>query len=116
MEVTLVAVALVASILSAIVGMAGGILLLSVMLLYFEPLIAIPLHGVIQLVSNGSRSFIQRRFVAWELVWSYGVLLLPMGVLGLLAARALAPELVKLLIGVFVLMAPLSSAATLTLP
>ena len=48
----LCAAALAASILSGIVGMAGGIVLLTIMLLYFEPLIAIPLHGVIQLVSN----------------------------------------------------------------
>ena len=45
------------SILSAVVGMAGGITLLAVMLLFLEPLAAIPLHGVIQLVSNSSRAW-----------------------------------------------------------
>ena len=55
------AVALATSVLSAVVGMAGGITLLSVMLLFLEPLAAIPLHGVIQLVSNSSRAVIQRR-------------------------------------------------------
>lgn len=39
----LFAAAFATSILSAIVGMAGGITLLSVMLLYLEPLIAIPI-------------------------------------------------------------------------
>ena len=48
--------ALATSMLSAIVGMAGGIILLSVMLLFLDPLVAIPLHGVIQLISNGSRT------------------------------------------------------------
>ena len=51
--------ALATSMLSAVVGMAGGITLLSVMLLFMEPLVAIPLHGVVQLVSNGSRTVIQ---------------------------------------------------------
>ncbi len=101
----LCAAALAASILSGIVGMAGGIVLLTIMLLYFEPLIAIPLHGVIQLVSNGSRAVIQRAHVKWDLVWRYAVLLLPMAYVGLSVARLLTPELAKTLIGLFVLLA-----------
>ena len=57
----LVLVAVATSALSAVVGMAGGITLLAIMLLYMEPLVAIPLHAVVQLVSNGSRSLIHRR-------------------------------------------------------
>ena len=102
---TLAAVALATSILSAIVGMAGGITLLSVMLLYFDPLVAIPLHGVIQLVSNGSRAFIQRRHVEVGITWRYALPLLPMGFLGLAIAQALPPAGLKVLIGVFVLVA-----------
>ena len=52
----LTATAIATAILSAIVGMAGGIVLLTVMLLFFEPIVAIPLHGLVQLVSNGSRN------------------------------------------------------------
>ena len=44
--------------------MAGGIILLSVMVLFFEPITAIALHGLIQLVSNASRVAIQRHHVA----------------------------------------------------
>ena len=47
--------ALATSILSAVVGMAGGITLLSVMLLFLDPLVAIPLHGAVQLVSNARK-------------------------------------------------------------
>lgn len=97
--------ALAASMLSAIVGMAGGIILLSVMLLFLDPLVAIPLHGVIQLVSNGSRTFIQREHVRWSIIGSYGVLLLPMSIVGLHIARALSPPVARLVIGVFVLVA-----------
>ena len=43
----LTAVALATSVLSAVVGMAGGIVLLSVMLLFLDPLVAIPLHAVV---------------------------------------------------------------------
>lgn len=101
----LCAAAFAAATLSAIIGMAGGIVLLTIMLLYFEPLVAIPLHGVIQLVSNSSRTFIQRAHVEWSLVWRYALLLLPMAYIGLFVARALSPQLGKALIGVFVLLA-----------
>jgi len=97
--------AVLTAILSAVVGMAGGIVLLSVMLLFLDPLEAIPLHGAIQLVSNGSRSWIQRSHVRWEIFWPYAVPLLPAGLLGLMIAERLPPSLTRTLIGVFVLVA-----------
>jgi len=106
-------VALATSMLSAIVGMAGGFILLSVMLLYLDPLVAIPLHGVIQLVSNGSRTLVQRAHVRWSIIGSLAVLLLPMSVVGLHIARALSPPVARLLIGVFVLAATWTPALLL---
>jgi uncharacterized membrane protein YfcA len=97
--------ALLTSMLSAIVGMAGGITLLTCMLLLMDPLDAIPIHGVIQLVSNSSRAMIQRRHVRWDIIGRYCVLLLPAGFLGLAVARQLPPAGVKALIGTFVLIA-----------
>ncbi len=93
------------SILSAIVGMAGGITLLAVMLLFFEPLVAIPLHGVIQLASNGSRTVIQRSHVRWDILLRFGALLLPMGWIGLQIAQELPPSALRAAIGAFVLLA-----------
>jgi len=97
--------ALVTAVLSAVVGMAGGIVLLSVMLLYLEPLVAIPLHGVVQLLSNGSRTLVQRRHVRWDVTGRYALLLLPAGVAGLAVARSLPPDVLRAAIGVFVLLA-----------
>jgi len=59
--VLLCAAAFATAVLSAVVGMAGGITLLAAMLLWLPPLVVIPLHGVIQLASNGSRTWFQRR-------------------------------------------------------
>lgn len=103
--VILCGVALATSILSAVVGMAGGIVLLSVMLLFLPPLVAIPLHGVIQLVSNGSRAWIQRRHVETRILGYYAVLLLPFAFAGLVIARSLEPPVTRALIGAFVLVA-----------
>ncbi|MCP3987422.1 MAG: sulfite exporter TauE/SafE family protein [bacterium] len=99
------AVAFATAVLSAVVGMAGGITLLGVMLLFLPPLVAIPLHGTIQLVSNGSRTWIQRSHVDRGILLRFGLLLLPMGVLGIAVAQELPEALVRAGIGVFVLTA-----------
>ena len=93
------------SVLSAVVGMAGGITLLAVMLLFLDPLVVIPVHGAIQLVSNSSRAVIQRDHLRWDIIARYGALLLPMGFVGLLLVRQLPPEATKAIIGAFVLLA-----------
>jgi uncharacterized membrane protein YfcA len=101
----LAAAAFATSILSAVVGMAGGITLLAVMLLFLEPLVAIPLHGVIQLVSNSSRTVIQRRFLDLRILLHYSLLLVPMGWVGLHLANALPAPATRVIIGIFVLIA-----------
>jgi uncharacterized membrane protein YfcA len=75
------------------------------MLLFLPPLVAIPIHGAVQLVANGSRSFTQRRHLRWDIIWRYAILLLPMGFVGLAIAERLPADLSKTLIGVFVLVA-----------
>lgn len=109
----LTVVAFSTAVLSAVVGMAGGIVLLSVMLLFYDPLVAIPLHGLVQLVSNGSRTWIQRRHVDWGIAGRYAVLLVPMGFVGLAIAQALPPAVTRVLIGVFVLLATWAPALLL---
>ena len=109
----LTGVAFLTGMLSAIVGMAGGITLLSVMLLFQDPLVAIPLHGAVQLVSNASRTWIQREHVDRTIVVWSSLLLLPMGFAGIAVAKQLAPELARALIGVFVLAATWAPGALL---
>ena len=109
----LAAAALATSVLSAIVGMAGGITLLAVMLLFLEPLTAIPLHGAVQLVSNSSRAVIQRRHLRWDIVALYALPLLPLGFAGLALARELPPDATKGAIGIFVLLATWAPGALL---
>jgi uncharacterized membrane protein YfcA len=101
----LVVAAFLTAVLSAIVGMAGGITLLAVMLLFLDPLVAIPLHGVVQLVANGSRSWIQRSHVRIDIAWRYALPLIPMGFAGLALAENLPPEVLRASIGIFVLAA-----------
>jgi uncharacterized membrane protein YfcA len=102
----LVAVGLAAfatSILSALAGLGGGIILLAVIVQFFAPAVAIPIHGGIQLVSNGSRAAILRSNINWSAVGWSAVLLFPASLLGVAVATSLPESLVRLAIGLFVL-------------
>lgn len=59
----LTAAALLTSALSAVVGMGGGIALLAVMAALLPATVVVPLHGVVQLFSNGTRAFVMWREV-----------------------------------------------------
>ncbi len=90
--------------LTAVAGLGGGILLLTVMVTVMEPGVAIPVHGVIQLASNGSRTVILRRDVDWPVVGRFAVLLVPAGVLGFLAADQLPVTAGRIAIAVLALL------------
>ena len=53
-------IAMLTSTISGITGMGGGILLLSFMASAFPAQSIIPMHGIIQLISNSSRAFLIR--------------------------------------------------------
>lgn len=59
------------SFLSGIFGMAGGMILLGVLLLYMDVVPAMMLFGVIQGAANGWRALLWRQHVAWGIVARY---------------------------------------------
>lgn len=61
------------SFLSGIFGMAGGLVLLGVLLIFFDVAPAQILFGVTQTASNGWRSILWRAHVDWGIVWRYVV-------------------------------------------
>ena len=90
---------------SAVLGMAGGIMLLAVMLLFMDPIVAIPIHALVQLTSNSSRTVIHARSVRRDLLFPYVLLLLPAGALTLPLVQQAPADALRLGIGVFVLIA-----------
>jgi uncharacterized membrane protein YfcA len=90
---------------SAVLGMAGGIMLLAVMLLFLEPAAAIPVHALVQLTSNSSRSLIHARAVRRDLLLPFAVLVLPAGFITLPVAQHAPAEGLRFAIGLFVLIA-----------
>lgn len=58
---------IVTSIISAVVGMAGGVTLLSIMALFLPWQQLVPIHGIAQLTSNSSRAFYLRQYIVWRI-------------------------------------------------
>jgi len=61
------------SFMSGIFGMAGGIVLLGILLLMMPLAAAMVLHGATQFTANGWRAFIWRGEIAWRIVAWYAV-------------------------------------------
>jgi uncharacterized protein len=59
------------SFISAVFGMAGGMILLGVLLLYFDVATAMVLFSIIQLATNGWRTVHYRKYVLWRIFWWY---------------------------------------------
>src|SRR6187455_1913027 len=62
---------LLSSFVSAVFGMAGGMVLLGVLLLYFDVTTGMVLFSIIQLATNGWRAIHYRQFVLWRIFWWY---------------------------------------------
>lgn len=58
---------------SAILGMAGGVTLLGVMTALLPAPVVVPLHGIVQLASNWTRTWAFRKHVRWPIFFAFMV-------------------------------------------
>lgn len=65
--------ALVTATVSGVLGMAGGLLLMGLLLLVLPVAVAFVVHGLLQLVSNGWRAYLHRRHVRWRVIGWYAL-------------------------------------------
>ena len=71
-QIILIIASLITSSISAVIGIGGGIILLGIMaILIPEGYMVIALHGIIQMVSNGSRNFVFRDYLKKNLIREY---------------------------------------------
>jgi len=68
--------ALVTSGISAVLGMAGGVTLISLMAVLLPAAHVVPLHGAIQVASNSTRTIAMWKYVRWRFVFAYAPLML----------------------------------------
>lgn len=90
---------LLTAVLSGVLGMAGGLILMAILVSTVSVSAAMVLHGAVQSMSNGSRTWFLRRHVQWRILPPYlaGALLAVAG----FAAITLVPDagVVLLLVG-----------------
>ena len=115
-SIFLIIAAFITSSISAVLGMGGGIILLGIMSLIIpEGYMAVALHGIVQLISNLTRSFVFRHHIRKDIISQY----LPGAMLGLSlasliiitlisffqvdSAKGIKIDFLKPLIGIFIL-------------
>lgn len=67
----LTAAVLATSFLSGIFGMAGGMILMGILLSFLPLTAAMVLHGLTQMASNGWRAWLWRSHIRWGIVYRY---------------------------------------------
>ncbi|MEM6488314.1 MAG: sulfite exporter TauE/SafE family protein [Pseudomonadota bacterium] len=99
----LVAVSALTSMMTAVLGIGGGVTLLAVMASLMPPAALIPVHGVVQAGSNAGRAVLMLREAALPVILPFAL----GGAVGALAGGALSVELpaavLQLVIGGFIL-------------
>lgn len=70
--VILIAV-LVTAFISGIFGMAGGLILMGVLAAMLPVATAMVVHGAVQMVSNGYRAFLWRKYIDWRVFGRYTI-------------------------------------------
>ena len=119
MYVLIIISALATSLLSGLVGMAGGVVLMAVLVNILPVSSAMVLHGITQFTANGSRTLILRKHLMWRLLPGY-IMGAGVAVAGF-STLLFVPEasVVLILVGLFPWLArlqPKSSALNITRP
>lgn len=93
----------VTSMITASLGAGGGVLLLVLMAMWIPPAAIIPVHGMIQLGSNGGRAVLTWRHTNWRAIAAFAPGVLAGAALGAWLLVDLPAHLWQLTIGLFVL-------------
>src|SRR5690606_15519176 len=91
------------SVIAAALGLGGGLLVLATMTLVLPPTVLIPIHGVVQIGSNGFRAILMRRELLYHLAPAFIIGTLIGSWIGGYVVFALETWVLQLILGLFVL-------------
>jgi len=94
-----VCMAFVTATLSGVFGMAGGLVLMGALAFVLPVQAAFVTHGMLQLVANGWRAVLHRRFVRWDIVGWYALASLTAGLIVALLSFTPSKPVLFLLLG-----------------
>lgn len=67
----LIAAAFLSASLTAVLGLGGGMLLISIMSVFLPPAAVVPIHGVVQFASNASRGAFSPKDIRRDILWPF---------------------------------------------
>ena len=92
------------SLLTAITGVGGGMILIGIMPFFVPAIAIIPTHAVTQLASNATRAWFDRKNIDLKYFWQYVAgSIVGMLIFGILI-RFISLELIPLFIGIYILL------------
>lgn len=92
------------AVLTSLTGLAGGVLLISILSSLLPLGQAIALHGLLQMISNGSRVVIFFKHINWAISLRFCLAIIPGCFLGVRLFEIFDPALLKLLIACSILL------------
>ena len=98
-------ISFVGSVIAAALGLGGGLLVLATMTLFLPPAVVIPIHGIVQIGSNGFRSVLLRREILYRIAPAFIIGTLVGSYIGGQTVFALENWILQLILGLFVLYA-----------
>lgn len=93
------------SVITGMMGMAGGVLFLGILASFVETTYIVPIYAAVMIVSTGSRSILFRRHINWKIASRYIMGLLPGAFLGIYVFQLLPKDIIKLSMGIFIMVA-----------
>ena len=99
----LVGLAFLTSLLTAVAGIGGGVVMLAAMASLLPPGAVIPLHAMVQLGSNAGRTLVMRRWIDRPRLWPFLLGSVAGIALGGSLAINLSGDVLRLVLGLFIL-------------
>lgn len=93
----------ICSIITGMMGMAGGVLFLGILASFVETTYVVPIYAVVMIVSSASRCILFYQYINWRIVFRYIIGLLPGALLGIFIFQLLPKDIIKLSMGIFIL-------------
>jgi uncharacterized membrane protein YfcA len=103
-ELTLIPFAFLTSLTAAIGGIAGGVILISVMPGFLPAEALIPVHGIVQIASNVSRAAFGIRHIDWRIFRTYAAGAVVGALLGSQIVPYISWDNMPLILGAFILL------------
>lgn len=101
--ITLGIICFIGGVLSSVVGVGGGILVLSLLLTMMPFLIASALHSIIMMIANIQKSVMLISYIRMDIVWKFLMGAIPGALFGAYVVTLIPAQWLYLIFGVFLL-------------